>query len=264
MSITERRHPARARSSSPPTPSSCWRRRRPTPRIRPSPSSSCRPNIVAEARRHAGDAAARARRASRRSGRRILPCVEGETRRRDRSSRPTAPASSAAAASVRTPIAVIDGRPLSNTVGTVLDPIFALRRRVRIPPGATVRVAFWTAGRAVARATCSTSPTSIATPTAFERAATLAWTQAQVQLRHLGIDAGRGAACSSASPATCSTRTRRCGPRPTRSARGSGGPHGALGPGHFRRPADRAACGSTTSRTSASCASCCARTSTGG
>ena len=32
---------------------------------------------------------------------------------------------------IRTPIALIDGRPLSNTVGTVLDPIFALRRRVR-------------------------------------------------------------------------------------------------------------------------------------
>ena len=45
---------------------------------------------------------------------------------------------------VRTPIAVIDGRPLSNTVGTVLDPIFALRRRVRIAPGAIVRIAFWT------------------------------------------------------------------------------------------------------------------------
>ena len=36
---------------------------------------------------------------------------------------------------VRAPIAVMDGRPLSNTVGTVLDPVFALRRRVRVPPG---------------------------------------------------------------------------------------------------------------------------------
>ena len=45
---------------------------------------------------------------------------------------------------VRAPIAVMDGRPLSNTVGTVLDPVFALRRRVRVPPGRTVRIAFWT------------------------------------------------------------------------------------------------------------------------
>ena len=37
-----------------------------------------------------------------------------------------------------------DGRPLSKTVGTVLDPIFSLRCRVQIPPGTTVRVAFWT------------------------------------------------------------------------------------------------------------------------
>src|SRR4030095_4485036 len=44
----------------------------------------------------------------------------------------------------RTPVSVIDGRPLSNTVGTVLDPIFSLRCRVLLPPGATARVAFWT------------------------------------------------------------------------------------------------------------------------
>ena len=41
---------------------------------------------------------------------------------------------------VRTPISVLDGRPLSGSVGTVLDPIFSLRRRVRIAPGTTVQV----------------------------------------------------------------------------------------------------------------------------
>ena len=35
---------------------------------------------------------------------------------------------------IRTPIAMVDGWPLSNTAGAVLDPIFSLRRRVRIPP----------------------------------------------------------------------------------------------------------------------------------
>src|SRR6185312_17514214 len=45
---------------------------------------------------------------------------------------------------IHRPIAVSDGRPLSNTVGTVLDPVFALRRRLRVAPGATVRIAFWT------------------------------------------------------------------------------------------------------------------------
>ena len=91
--------------------------------------------------------------------------------------------------SVRTPIAVIDGRPLSNTVGTVLDPIFALRRRVRIAPGAIVRIAFWTVV-ASSREAVLDLVDKHRDATAFERAATLAWTQAQVQLHHLGIDPG--------------------------------------------------------------------------
>ena len=65
--------------------------------------------------------------------------------------------------SVRTAIAAIDGRPLSNTVGTVLDAVFALRRRVRIAPGAIVHIAFWTVV-ASSRERCLTSSTSIATP----------------------------------------------------------------------------------------------------
>ncbi len=90
----------------------------------------------------------------------------------------------------RRPVAVADGRPLSNTVGTVLDPIFALRRRVRVAPGGTVRIAFWTV--------VATSRTGVLDlvdrhrdTTAFERAATRAWTQAQVELYHLGINPGR-------------------------------------------------------------------------
>ncbi len=45
----------------------------------------------------------------------------------------------------RDAIALADGRRLSNTVGTVLDPVFALRYRLRVPAGATARIAFWTA-----------------------------------------------------------------------------------------------------------------------
>jgi len=90
---------------------------------------------------------------------------------------------------VRTPIAVIDGRPLSNTVGTVLDPVFALRHRVRVAPGAIVRIAFWTMVASTREAVLDLvdKHRDIA---AFERAATLAWTQAQVQLHHLGITSG--------------------------------------------------------------------------
>ncbi len=89
---------------------------------------------------------------------------------------------------VRAPIAVMDGRPLSNTVGTVLDPVFALRRRVRVPSGRTVRIAFWTVV-ASSRGEVLDLIDKHQDATAFERAATLAWTQAQVQLSYLGIDA---------------------------------------------------------------------------
>ena len=88
----------------------------------------------------------------------------------------------------RAPIAVMDGRPLSNTVGTVLDPVFAVRRRVRVQPGATVRISFWTVV-ASSRADVLDLVDKHHDANAFERAATLAWTQAQVQLSHLGVDA---------------------------------------------------------------------------
>jgi cyclic beta-1,2-glucan synthetase len=92
--------------------------------------------------------------------------------------------------SFRTAIGVIDGRPLSNTVGTVLDAVFALRRRVRIAPGAIVHIAFWTVVASSREALLDLIDKHRDT-TAFERAATLAWTQAQVQLHHLGISPGQ-------------------------------------------------------------------------
>jgi cyclic beta-1,2-glucan synthetase len=91
--------------------------------------------------------------------------------------------------SIRTAIAAIDGRPLSGTVGTVLDPVFALRRRIRVAPGATVRIAFWTLVASSREALLDLVDKHRDT-TAFERASTLAWTQAQVQLRHIGITPG--------------------------------------------------------------------------
>lgn len=45
---------------------------------------------------------------------------------------------------IRNAVSIMDARPLSNTVGTVLDPVLALRRRVRIDPGETIHIAFWT------------------------------------------------------------------------------------------------------------------------
>ena len=88
---------------------------------------------------------------------------------------------------VRSPAAVIDGRPLSNSVGAVLDPIFSLRLRIRIQPGATAHAVFSTVV-AESRDEVLDLADKYRDSATFERAATLAWTQAQVQLHHLGIE----------------------------------------------------------------------------
>ncbi len=88
----------------------------------------------------------------------------------------------------KSPAAISSGRPLSGSTGTVLDPVFAMRRRVRIQPGETVRVTFWTIV-AQSRADLLDLADKHQDASAFDRAATLAWTQAQVQLRYLDIDA---------------------------------------------------------------------------
>ena len=92
--------------------------------------------------------------------------------------------------SARAPAAMVDGRPLSNTAGAVIDPVFALRRRVRIAPGATARVAFWTLAASTREAALA-GVDKHQDATAFARASTLVWTQAQVQLHHLGVSAGQ-------------------------------------------------------------------------
>ena len=90
--------------------------------------------------------------------------------------------------SVRSPVSVIDGRPLSNTVGAVLDPIFSLRCRVKLAPGATAHAIFSTVV-AESREQVLDLADKYRESATFERATTLAWTQAQVQLHHLGIEA---------------------------------------------------------------------------
>src|SRR5207253_2276089 len=42
------------------------------------------------------------------------------------------------------PLAVMEDRPLSNTVGAVLDPVFSLRCRVRLQPNETTQIVFTT------------------------------------------------------------------------------------------------------------------------
>ncbi len=83
-------------------------------------------------------------------------------------------------------------RPLSGTTGTVLDPIFSLRRRIKIEGGGRARVTFWTM--------VAPSPEALLSlverhgdHSAFGRAVTLSWTQGKVQLRHMGLTSARAA-----------------------------------------------------------------------
>jgi cyclic beta-1,2-glucan synthetase len=73
-------------------------------------------------------------------------------------------------------------------VGSVLDPIFSLRRRVRLGPGESAHLLFSTLV-APSREEAVRLADECRDPAAFERTVTLAWTQAQVQLHHLGIGA---------------------------------------------------------------------------
>ncbi len=82
--------------------------------------------------------------------------------------------------------------PLSGSIGTVLDPVFSLRQRVRVAPGKLVRLMFWTLA-AASRAELVDLIDRHQDRNGYDRARTLAWTQAQVQLRHLGIDGSQAA-----------------------------------------------------------------------
>ncbi|HZI64800.1 MAG TPA: glycosyl hydrolase family 65 protein, partial [Thermoanaerobaculia bacterium] len=90
--------------------------------------------------------------------------------------------------SPRAPAAIAEGRPLSGTTGTVLDPIFSLRQAVVLPPGGSARLTFATV-LADSRGEAVRLADKYSDAAAFERAAGLAWTQSHVELRHLGISA---------------------------------------------------------------------------
>jgi cyclic beta-1,2-glucan synthetase len=88
---------------------------------------------------------------------------------------------------VGAPAALTGTHRLSNTVGTVLDPVFALRRRIKVPRGRQARFTLWTLAAASREALLDLIDQHRHTA-AFDRVLTLAWTQAQIQFRHLSID----------------------------------------------------------------------------
>jgi cyclic beta-1,2-glucan synthetase len=87
---------------------------------------------------------------------------------------------------VRAPVSVTEGEPLTNTTGTVLDPIVSLRYRLAIPAGGTVRVVFTTLV-APSREEALDTAEKYRQPGTFDRESSLAWMYAQVQLHHLRI-----------------------------------------------------------------------------
>ena len=88
--------------------------------------------------------------------------------------------------SSRMPLALASEAQLGGHTGAVLDPVFAFRQRLRIPAGRQVRGTLWTVVADTRDAVLDLVDRHRQT-TAYERATMLAWTQAQIQLRHLAI-----------------------------------------------------------------------------
>ncbi len=88
---------------------------------------------------------------------------------------------------VRTAASAKHGRPLSNTLGAVLDPVFSLRRRVRLEPGATAHATFWTVV-AKSRSEVLDLVGKYHDPGAFEHALTTAVALAHAELLRLHVN----------------------------------------------------------------------------
>ena len=78
------------------------------------------------------------------------------------------------------------GARLSGADGFTLDPVMALRARVRVPARKKVALTFWTLV-AANRADVEAEAGRFAHPDSFQRQAMLAWTRSQVQTRHVGL-----------------------------------------------------------------------------
>ena len=88
--------------------------------------------------------------------------------------------------SLRDPAAMSADSALSGTTGAVLDPIFALRTRVRVSPGHAVSVAFTTLV-ATSRNAAFELAGRYHDAHASQRALDFTWTSTQLELRELGI-----------------------------------------------------------------------------
>ena len=87
---------------------------------------------------------------------------------------------------LRDPAALAVDGPLSGTTGPVLDPVFAIRTRIRLAPGQSGSVAFTTLV-ATTRARAFELAGRYHDPHAAQRALDLAWTSTQAELRELQV-----------------------------------------------------------------------------
>ena len=78
------------------------------------------------------------------------------------------------------------GASLGGSHGHTLDPIFAIRRRVRVPAGKSVSLTFWTLIAETAEDR-DRMAAHYARPAVFEHELRLAWTYSQVQLHHQSV-----------------------------------------------------------------------------
>jgi cyclic beta-1,2-glucan synthetase len=88
------------------------------------------------------------------------------------------------------PRALRPGAALAGAVGAVLDPVLALRRAVRLAPGAHARVTLAT-GLATSRAQCLTLIDTFTSAHTVPRTFELGWADARVELRYLGVTAAQ-------------------------------------------------------------------------
>jgi cyclic beta-1,2-glucan synthetase len=86
----------------------------------------------------------------------------------------------------RDPIALRSDGALTGSTGAVLDPVFALRTRVRLAPGRSAAVAFTTLVASTTERAFDLAD-RYHHPNAAQRALDLAWTAAHLELRELGI-----------------------------------------------------------------------------
>ena len=138
---------------------------------------------------------------------------------------------------IRSPLSVIDGGPLSNTAGTVLDPIVSLRQRLAIPRGRTVRIVFTTLVAPSRRKRSRSRRSTASRPRSSERAR---WPGRRRRSSCITCGSARTKRISSsASPIACCTPIPRPRAAPQLLASNRRGRVRALALRHLRRPSDR-------------------------